>query len=329
MIGRKYFLNPETLRFERVRLTRRQKLHTVLFTGLGLIALAILLRYGFESYFPTPRQIIYERNNAYLRSEYVTLDAKLQDVEARLSELKNRDDRLYRSILSLEPLPSSIREAGTGGSSPYLSMRNFREPRFVMDVSNRIDNLSNRVQIQSSSLSNIYKEALSNQQFLACKPSINPVSPADPFWLTSSYGYRADPFNGARDWHPGIDISGRTGTDIHASGGGTVVQAGYCAYGYGKQVLIDHGYGYTTRYAHLDEILVKRGETVQRGEVIGKMGNTGRSTGTHLHYEVHRNGQTVNPMYFFYEDLSATEYTQLAARAHAPEPFAGPALSQK
>ena len=330
MFGRKYFLNPETLRYEPVKLTRKQRFSYILFLGLGLILLAVLLRYGFERYYPTPRQIIYEKSNALLRSEYVTLNTKLQDVESRLAELKNRDDRLYRSILNLEPLPSSIREAGTGGSHPYMTLRNLREPGLVLNVSNKIDHLSNRVQIQSSSLTDVYREAVANQHFLACKPSINPLSPGDPFWMTSSYGYRKDPFTGARDWHPGIDLSGRTGTDIHASGGGTVIDAGYCPYGYGKQILIDHGFGYVSRYAHLDDLLVKRGEEVTRGQVIGKMGNTGRSTGPHLHYEVHRNGQTVNPMHFFYEDLSTGEYTLLASRANSSNGTSGtPAMSQK
>lgn len=330
MFGRKYFLNPETLRYERVKLNRKQRFSYMLFSGAGLILLAVLLRYGFERCYPTPRQVIYERENALLRSEYVTLDTKLQDVESRLAELKNRDDRLYRSILSLEPIPSSIREAGTGGAHPYMQLRNLREPRLVLDVSSKIDNLSNRVRIQSSSLTDVYREALTNQHFLACKPSIHPLSPGDTFWFTSSYGYRKDPFNGARDWHPGIDLSGPVGLDIHASGDGTVIEAGYCAYGYGKQVLIDHGYGYATRYAHLNDILVRRGEKVSRGQVIGKLGSTGRSTGPHLHYEVHRNGQTVNPMYFFYENLSADEYSLLASRANPSDgPSGSHALSQK
>ncbi|MCK5136159.1 MAG: peptidoglycan DD-metalloendopeptidase family protein [Bacteroidales bacterium] len=330
IFSRKYFLNPETLRFERVKLSLRQRLRYSLLFSLGLIVLAVVLRFGFERYYPTPRQLIYERNNTTLRSDYATLNTQLLGVESQLSELRNRDDRFYRSILSLKPVPASIREAGTGGSEPYGQFRNLREPGMVLDVFQRIDKISNRVQIQSSSLEDVYKEAVMNQHFVACKPSINPISSADQFWMTSSYGYRNDPFTHRRTPHYGIDLAGPYGLKIHATGEGTVISTGFSKYGYGKEVLIDHGYGYTSRYAHLKEILVKPGQKLNRGEVLGTLGSTGRSTGPHLHYEVRKNGHTVNPMYFFFENLSAREYSLLATRATLPEGVYKPnAMSQK
>ena len=315
MFGRKYYLNPETLRFERVRLTSKQSIRYSLIVSLGLIALAVMLRYGFERYYPTPRQVIYENQNTTLRSDYIALNTQLQVVESQLTELRNRDDRFYRSILSLEPVPTSIREAGTGGSDRNAYLRNLREPGFVMDVSQRIDKISSKMQIQSISLENVYQEAISNQHFLACKPSINPLSSADPFWLTSSYGYRNDPFTQRRTAHNGIDLAGPYGLEIHCTGEGTVVLAQINRHGYGKEVVVDHGYGYTSRYAHLQDINVKPGQKLTRGEVLGTLGSTGRSTGPHLHYEIRKSGHAVNPMYFFYENLSANEYTTLASRA--------------
>ena len=330
MFGKKYFINPETLRVERVRLSRGQQIRYYLFIGLGMIALAVLLRYGFERYYPTPRQMLYEQENTQLRSEYLALNNNLQMVESQLSTMRSRDDDFYRSILSLEPVPSSIREAGTGGSETYTQFKNIREPGLVRNVSQRIDKISNRVQIQSSSLESVYEEAVSNQFFLASRPSINPISPADPFWMTSSYGYRKDPFNGRRTAHHGIDLAGPYGLNIHASGGGTVISAHISRFGYGKEVTVDHGFGYVSRYAHLQEILVEKGQKLKRGEVIGTLGSTGRSTGPHLHYEVRKNGHYVNPMYFFYENLSPQEYTLLAAKAASPAgPFQSFALSQK
>lgn len=330
MIGRKYYLNPETLRYERIRLNSKQRIRYSLIISLGLIALAVILRYGFERYYPTPRQVIYERENTTLRSDYISLNTQLQEVESQLAELRNRDDRFYRSILSLEPVPSSIREAGTGGSERNPHLRNLRKPGLVLDVTHRIDNISSRVQIQSSSLENVYAEAVTNQHFLACKPSINPISSADPFWLTSSYGYRNDPFTHRRTAHHGIDLAGPYGLDVHCTGEGTVIFAQVSRYGYGKEVIIDHGYGYTTKYAHLQEILVKRGQQLVRGEVVGTLGSTGRSTGPHVHYEIRKNGRAVNPMYFFYENLSPDEYTKLAARANPSEnTYQSYAVSQK
>ncbi|MCK4747492.1 MAG: M23 family metallopeptidase [Bacteroidales bacterium] len=330
MFGRKYFLDPETLRFEQVRLSSLQRLRYSVFFVLGLIALAVILRYGFERYYPTPRQIIYERNNEILHSDYVALNTKLQDVESQLAEFRNRDDRFYRAILSLEPVPASIREAGTGGSETHTHLRNLREPGLVRNVSRKMDKISNKVQIQSRSLEDVYQEAITNQQFLACKPSINPISSADPFWLTSTYGFRSDPFTHRRTAHHGIDLAGPYGLDIHTTGDGTVISAYYNRHGYGKEVLVDHGFGYITRYAHLEEILVKPGQKLKRGEVLGTLGSSGRSTGPHLHYEVRKNHRTVNPMYFFYENLDPREYTLLASRAiELDTPYQPNAMSQK
>lgn len=330
MFVRKYHINPETLRYERVRLNRSQRTRVLVGFSMGLIVLAILMRFGFERYFPTPRQIIYHKQNTNLRAELGSLNVELQDVESQLVELRNRDDRFYRAILSLDPVPSSIRGVGTGGSERNVLLKNIRNPGLVLDVSHRIDKLSNKVRIQSNSLENVYAEAVDNQHFLACRPSINPISPGDPTWLTSSYGFRNDPFTKRRTAHHGIDLAGRTGLEIHSSGEGTVTVAHVSRYGYGKEVVVDHGFGYTSRYAHLEDIHVKVGQKLKRGEVLGTLGNTGRSTGPHLHYEIRKDGHPVNPMYFFYENLSAGEYTLLATKANVSvTPYQPNAMSQK
>ncbi len=329
MFDRKYYINPETLRFERVKLSLQQRIRFSFILSIGLIALAVVLRFGFERYYPTPRQVKYEKENTILRADYVALNTQLQEVESQLAKLRNRDDRFYRSILSLDPVPSSIREAGTGGSERDIHLRNLREPGLVKNVSHRIDKISNKVLIQSSSLANVYEEAVTNQHFLACKPSINPISSADPYWLTSTYGYRKDPFTHRRTAHFGIDLAGPYGLNVHCTGEGTVLAAHINRHGYGKEVLVDHGYGYVSRYAHLQEIKVKPGQKLKRGEVLGTLGSTGRSTGPHLHYEVRKDGRTVNPIYFFYENLTAGEYTQLATRVNPEEAYQPYAMSQK
>ena len=330
MFGKKYYINTETLRYERVKLTRKQLYRYVGLFSFGLISLAILMRLGFERFYPTPKQIIYQQENVKLRSEYAALNLELQEVESYLVDLRNRDDRFYRAILSLDPVAGTIRGAGTGGALRDQHLRNLREPGMVLGVSERIDKITNKVKIQSNSLNDILEEALENQEFLACRPSINPISPADPYWLTSTYGYRNDPFNGSLTAHHGIDLAGPVGLDIHCSGAGTVVLAQMNRHGYGKEVVVDHGFGYTSRYAHLHEIKVKEGQKVKRGEVLGTLGSTGRSTGPHLHYEIRKDDRAVNPFYFFYENLSSEEYTLLATRAYYPENAYQPlALSQK
>ncbi len=330
MLRKKYYINSETLRYERVKLTQRQIFRYVGLFSFGLISMAILMRYGFERIFPTPRQIIYQQENSMLRSEYAALNFELLEVESQLVDLRKRDDRFYRAILNLEPVPNSIRSAGTGGSVRDQHLMVIREPGMVMEVSRRIDKISNKVRIQSNSLENVYKKALNTQHFLACKPSINPISPADSYWLTSSYGYRNDPFNGKRTAHHGIDMAGPVGLDIHCTGAGTVILAQLNRHGYGKEVVVDHGFGYTSRYAHLHDIHVKKGQKLKRGQVLGTLGSTGRSTGPHLHYEIRKDGRAVNPTYFFYENLSSQEYTLLASQASFPEgPYQPVAMSQK
>jgi murein DD-endopeptidase MepM/ murein hydrolase activator NlpD len=298
--------------------------------SFGLISLAILMRVGFERFYPTPRQLIYQHENNNLRAEYARLNAELRELDAELLDMRNRDDRFYRAILSLEPFPSTMRIAGTGGAVRNQHLRNLREPGMVLTVSNRIEKISNKARIQSTSLDNVYREALETQEFLACKPSINPLSPADPYWLTSTYGYRSDPFSGKRTAHQGIDLAGPVGLDVHCTGAGTVVYAQMNRHGYGKEVVVDHGFGYTSRYAHLHDIHVKKGQKLNRGEVLGTLGNTGKSTGPHLHYEIRKDERAVNPFYFFYENLSSQEYELLAARASNPEsPYQPLAMSQK
>lgn len=330
MIGKKYYINPETLRYERIKLSRKQFLRYVGLFSFGLISLAILIRFGFERFYPTPREIIYQQQNKQLRSEYAALNFELQEVESHLVDLRNRDDRFYRAILSLDPVSSTIRRGGIGGSERGKHLKNLRDPGMVLGVSNRIDKISTKVKIQSTSLEDVLEEALYTQEFLACKPSINPISPADPYWLTSTYGYRNDPFTGKRTAHHGIDLAGPNGLDIHCTGAGKVILARMNRHGYGKEVVVDHGFGYTSRYAHLQDISVKKGQKLKRGEVVGTLGSTGRSTGPHLHYEIRKDKRAVNPFYFFYENLSSDEYTLLASRASISEAQYQPmAMSQK
>lgn len=330
LFAKRYFFNPETLRVERVRLSRREWVRYSVFFGIGMVALAVFLRYGFEKFSPTPRQIIYEQENTQLRSDYLALNNNLELVESQLSELRNRDASFYRSILSLEPVHSTIRDAGTGGADSYNQFANIRESGLIRSVSHRIDKISSRIMIQSTSLEDVLEEAVSNKEFRASKPSINPISSADPFWITSSYGYRNDPFTGRRTAHHGLDLAGPYGLDIHVSGDGVVVTAKKGRFGYGKEVVVDHGFGYTTRYAHLQEILVKPGQKLKRGQVLGTLGSSGRSTGPHLHYEVNLNGRPMNPMFFFYENLTPDEYTLLASNASSSSDSYQPqAYSQK
>jgi murein DD-endopeptidase MepM/ murein hydrolase activator NlpD len=227
-------------------------------------------------------------------------------------ETQRRDDKVYRSIFDLEPIPSSVREAGFGGASGTVSgILNHTGIEMVNNTETKLEILSNKALVQSWSLTDLYKMAKLHQKLILSKPSIQPISPADSFWLTSTFGYRWDPFNGGKRMHAGIDLAGKVGLRVYATGDGVVISAENSRNGYGKEILIDHSFGYVSRYAHLQKINVKIGQKVRRGQYIGNLGNTGRSTGPHLHYEVLLNGRSQNPMYFYFEDLTPEEYRKI------------------
>ena len=222
MAGKKYYLNPETLRFERALPPPGKRAVNVLLLGVGLIILALFMRLGYEHFGKSPRLVYYEKQNESLRNEYEDLDQDLQQDELKLADLKRKDDRLYRSIFGLDPLPSSIREAGTGGSDRYMDLQSISDPEVVIEVSSKLDNIATRARIQSNSFEDLEEQARLNQQLLACKPSIEPISPGDPHWLTSGFGKRIDPFTKKISTHPGIDLAGAYGLSVHVTGDGVV-----------------------------------------------------------------------------------------------------------
>lgn len=315
MLGRKYKINPETLRYEEVKLAPKQRLFLGFFIGVVLLGSAVGMRVLFDSHAKSPRLVHYENINHELRQEYRELSSELIQDEEILGHFRRKDDRLYRSVFGMDPIPASIREAGRGGAAMHTALQSISDPEMVIDVFERVDKVMMKAKIQSSSFDDLQEAAVTNQQVLACKPQIQPISPADQTWLTSTFGYRLDPFTKQRRLHRGIDFAGRHGIEIHATGDGVVRIAEHSRYGYGREVLIDHGFGYTSRYAHLQDILVKRGDKVKRGQVVGTLGSSGRSTGPHLHYEISLNNRAVNPMYHYFEDITPDEYEIIRRRA--------------
>lgn len=314
MFRRKYYLNPETLRFERDCKPPRKRLYNTLAGFVLLIIISAALRIGFDYYTDSPKLSYLVEKNQQLKLSYDFLNKEIAKSEGLLSEIQNRDDHFYRAILDLSPIPHSIRDAGVGGSENISDLLLSRSAHFAVATANQLEKLANRVKIQVLSLEDLSDVTYHQQKLIAGKPSIQPISPSDNFWLTSNYGMRLDPFSRTRRFHQGIDLAGRIGLQVYATGDGVIVDASTSRYGYGKEVLIDHGYGYTSRYAHLYKIVVTSGDKVKRGQLIGLLGSTGRSTGPHLHYEVRYNDKALNPMYYFYEDLSPEEYSEIVAQ---------------
>jgi len=316
MFRTKYFLNPETLLFEKVRLPLRVKIRNGIICVVALLGIAAGGRLLLDKKFDSPRIKYFTERNAELRGTYEQLNDSINAAEMLLADIQLRDDEMYRSVFDMKPIPSSVREAGFGGSENYEGMLFSHNEKIVSNTARKLEKLSTKARIQSKSLEDLYVKAREQQAFISHKPSIQPLSPGDRYWLTSTFGYRRDPFTGAKRMHAGLDMAGNVGLKVYATGDGVVTIARLSLYGYGREIELDHGFGYATRYGHLSKILVTKGEKVKRGQLIGELGSTGRSTGPHLHYEVRYHHKPLNPLYYFYENLSANEFDKITAQVN-------------
>ena len=311
MPEQKYRFNPETLKFERLRLTARQKakrLALMLTPGLLVGTLIAGLLYQFTD---SPKEAKLKRENQQLLVQYELLNKQLAEVEEVLGDVRRRDDNIYRVIFEADPIPASMRQAGVGGINRYKGLDGYANSDVVIGTRKRLDRIAKQLFVQSSSLDDVGRLALTKQEMLASIPAIQPVANEDLTRVASGFGLRMHPIHKIIKFHAGMDFTAKVGTEIHATGDGTVVFAEYATNGYGIHVIVDHGYDYETLYAHLDELKVRKGQKVKRGDLIGLVGNTGLSAGPHLHYEVHKNGEAVDPANFYFNDLSPEEYARL------------------
>ncbi len=307
----KYRFNPKTLHYERVNkgfgyFMKKLALYLFLF-----LVLATGFNFLFAYFFDTPKEKGLMRENSQLKVQYEKLNKKLDLVEHTLYDLKQRDASLYRMIFEAEPMDPSMRGAGYGGSEKYQFLKPYSFSNLVINTSNRLDQLSRKIYIQSKSYDELYKEAKEKEEMLVSIPAIMPISNADLRRTASGFGWRIHPIYKIKKFHGGMDFTAPRGTEVYATGKGKVVLVKRSNRGYGNHVMIDHGYGYKSVYAHLNEFNVKWGQEVKRGDVIGFVGNTGTSVAPHLHYEVIRNGKKVNPINFYFNDLTPGEYEQM------------------
>jgi murein DD-endopeptidase MepM/ murein hydrolase activator NlpD len=316
MFKEKYYYNPVTLRFERNNPPFKKKMGDFSLYLVVIVLASVILRVGFDRFLNSPKIGHFSSQNQLLRMEYKQLNDKIARAELLLQEVQKRDDKLYRSVFDLGPVPSSVREAGYGGSEiPYAGLASNGNSDMVNKTAFNLEKLSTKAKVQSGSLVDLYVIAQSQQKLIASKPSIQPLSPADSFRITSSFGFRWDPFTNIRKMHQGLDMAGEIGLKVFATGDGIVISAEDGKNGYGREIIIDHGFGYITRYAHLQKIDVKLGQSVKRGQYLGRLGSSGRSTGPHLHYEVIFENKSVNPMLFYYENLNPVEFNEITAQA--------------
>lgn len=309
-----YVYNPKTFTYDRIYPTWGQRIFSVLirlFVDMGFAGLCFLLLYGL---FGTPSEKELRIENSQLQSQYNLLSREVDKAMEVMADLQQRDDNLYRTILQAEPISEYVRRAGYGGVNRYEHLEDMVNAELVISTTQKLDMLKRRIYIQSKSYDDIVELCRQNDERLQCIPAIQPVSNKDLKRTASGYGMRIDPIYKTHKFHSGMDFSADTGAPVYATGDGTVSSSKWES-GYGLTVEIDHGFGYRTRYAHLSATLVKKGQKVKRGTVIGKVGSTGKSTGPHLHYEVVANGRKVNPINYYYMDLSAEEYDRMIQMA--------------
>lgn len=282
------------------------------------LGFAFAIFFFFTGIVDSPKETLLKSENAELKEQLAQVEKQVQSMSLTLDGLTKKDEDIYRTIFEVEPLSKSTRKAGIGGSDRYDYLRKLNNGKFLIEMRKAIDNLNARMKVQEQSFDEIIKLAENKKKMLAAIPSIQPVANKDLSRVASGYGYRIDPFYRTKKFHSGLDFSAPRGTEVYATADGKIEDLQTDLWGYGKHIIINHGYGYKTLYGHLSKFEVKKGQMVTRGQLIGRVGNTGKSTGPHMHYEVHINGNVVNPTYFFHNDLTDEEFRKLVELASLP-----------
>lgn len=305
-----YRYNPQTLTYDRIYPSKRDKIFTVFRHLASGIVVGIVGLIAVVYFFGTPWGRAQKKEDELLRAQYEVLSKRMDEAITVIGDIQQRDDNLYRAIFHADPIPSSIRNSGVGGIGRYDYLMELSNPDLIIQTTKKMDYIAKQIYIQSNSFDDVLNLAKSQKDRLKHIPSIQPVSDRYLKHIASGYGTRIDPIYGTPRFHAGMDFSANIGTPVYATGNGTVTLADW-KQGYGKCIMINHGYGYETLYAHLSEYNVRAGQKVVRGEQIGEVGNTGKSTGPHLHYEVHVRGQVDNPAKYYFMDLTPEEYDKM------------------
>jgi murein DD-endopeptidase MepM/ murein hydrolase activator NlpD len=310
----KYHYDSQTLKYEKIKSKPWNKILKIGgFISTSFIVAAGLLYAGY-SYIDSPKEKQLKRELDQMSLQYEILQERMNQVSIVLDDIQERDDDIYRVIFNANPIPSDIRQAGYGGVNRYKNLENYRNSDIMIESAKKIDEIAKTLTVQSKSYEELMELAKSKSEMMARIPAISPINNKYLNKGISGFGSRLHPIYKIKKNHLGMDFASPTGTPIYATGDGKVIESGR-ERGYGNMVKIDHGYGYETLYGHMSKIKVKKGQKIKRGEIIGHVGNTGISTGPHLHYEVIKDKQAVNPINFFYNDLTPSEYLAMTKAA--------------
>jgi len=311
----KYYYDKESLSYRKIERKKRTTFKYASLFILGAALFAFLFVFVASQYVESPKERALKRELQNAQFQFELLNKKMEHAEAVLANVADRDNNIYRVYFEANPIPDEQRKAGFGGINRYKSLEGYDNSKLIIESNKRLDILQKQIVVQSKSLDDIAVLAEEKEKLLSAIPAIQPVNNKDLTRMASGFGMRTDPFTKARKMHKGMDFTAPRGTPIYASGDGVVVRADSGSSGYGKHIRIDHGFGYLSLYAHLYKYNVRKNQKVKRGDLIGFVGSTGRSEAPHLHYEIHKDGNKINPINFYYGSLTAEEFNKLLEHA--------------
>lgn len=307
----KYYYDTETLSYREIIVKKSDYYKKTILGFFAVLLIAFFGFIGFSQFLMSPNERAQKRELENLRLHFELLNKRIEESSAILSELQERDNTIYRVYFEANPIPEEQRKAGFGGVNRYKYLEGFDNSSMIEKATKDLDILSKQMVVQSKSLDEIVALAKNKEEMLASIPAIQPVANKDLKRMASGYGYRIHPIYKTRKFHWGMDFSAPRGTPVYATGNGTVEIVKRSRRGYGNQVKINHGFGYKTFYAHLQKYVVRKNQKVKRGDLIGYIGNSGISTAPHLHYEVIKGNRKLNPVYFYFSDLTPEEYDRM------------------
>ncbi|HEX4876015.1 MAG TPA: M23 family metallopeptidase [Chitinophagaceae bacterium] len=313
----KYYYNTNTLRYEKLETPLRVKLLRVFGFIAAAFVTAALISYAAFQFVGSPREKILQQQNEDLKDTYRQLRDRIESLQQQMKELEKRDNDVYRAIFEANPVPDSARAKELETKLEIESVKRLKDNQLVASITNTLNSLTSRIETQKKSYDEVEQLVKNKEQLLARTPAIQPVSNKDLNRIASGFGYRIDPVYKTTKMHAGLDFSAPQGTPIYATADGTITTSGNTGNGYGNHVIINHGFGYETLYGHMVRVKARNGQAVKRGEVIGWVGSTGKSTGPHCHYEVHKYGEKIDPIYFFYNDLTPEQFDMILKKAAA------------
>ena len=313
-----YIFNQLTQDFEVLETPKSRTFLRILLISLSVLGIAFLFAVLLFTFFKSPKEKAQARELEYMKLKYEIMNDRLDDLEALMTDMEQRDNNLYRLMFEADPIPYQVRRSGFSDADRYADLYGYMNSDLVVSAARKLDVIASQLYNQSVSYDSLFVMARNKADMLAHIPAIFPLKETEVKYISSYFGYRPDPIYKIEKFHSGMDFTAALGTEAYATGDGVVFDVERNEWGYGNMVILDHGYGYKTRYAHLLKPAVRKGQKVKRGQVIGYIGATGKATGVHLHYEVLKNDDQIDPINFFYQDLTPDEYDQILEQSTLP-----------